>query len=44
VGTVGRQVVFDGEALVKVPREERGKLPLMRLIPIAEFELRNTMF
>jgi 3-hydroxybutyryl-CoA dehydratase len=28
---VGRQVVLDGEALVKVPREEKGKRPLMRL-------------
>jgi len=28
---VGRQVVLDGEALVKVPREERGKRPLPRL-------------
>src|ERR1700684_2814783 len=28
---VGREVVLDGEALVKVPREERGKRPLMRL-------------
>jgi 3-hydroxybutyryl-CoA dehydratase len=28
---VGRQVVLDGEALVKVPREEKGKRPLVRL-------------
>ena len=28
---VGRQVVLDGEALVKVPREEKGKRPMMRL-------------
>jgi 3-hydroxybutyryl-CoA dehydratase len=28
---VGRQVVLDGEALVKVPRGEKGKRPLMRL-------------
>jgi 3-hydroxybutyryl-CoA dehydratase len=28
---VGRQVVLDGEALVKVPREEKGKRPLLRL-------------
>jgi 3-hydroxybutyryl-CoA dehydratase len=28
---VGRQVVLDGEALVKVPREEKGKRLLMRL-------------
>jgi 3-hydroxybutyryl-CoA dehydratase len=28
---VGRQVVLDAEALVKVPREEKGKRPLMRL-------------
>ena len=28
---VGRQLVLDGEALVKVPREEKGKRPLMRL-------------
>ncbi len=27
---VGRQVVLDGEALVKVPREEKGKRPPMR--------------
>jgi hypothetical protein len=25
------RVVLDGEALVKVPREEKGKRPLMRL-------------
>jgi 3-hydroxybutyryl-CoA dehydratase len=29
---VGRQVVLDGEALVKVPREEKGKRPLIRLL------------
>lgn len=29
-GSVGRQVVLDGEALVKVPREEKGKRPAMR--------------
>jgi len=28
---VGREVVLDGEALVKVPREEKGKRPVMRL-------------
>src|SRR5579862_7699242 len=28
---VGRQVVLDGEALVKAPREERGQRPLMRV-------------
>jgi 3-hydroxybutyryl-CoA dehydratase len=28
---VGRQVVLDGEALVKISREEKGKRPLMRL-------------
>jgi len=28
---VGRQVVLDGEAPVKVPREEKGKRPVMRL-------------
>ena len=28
---VGREVVLDGEALVKVPREEKGKRPLLRL-------------
>jgi 3-hydroxybutyryl-CoA dehydratase len=28
---VGRQVVLDGEALVKVPREEKGKRPPLRL-------------
>ena len=28
---VGRQVVLDGEALVKVPREEKGKRPVLRL-------------
>jgi acyl dehydratase len=28
---VGRQVVLDGEALVKVPREEKGQRPVMRL-------------
>jgi 3-hydroxybutyryl-CoA dehydratase len=28
---VGREVVLDGEALVKVPREEQGKRPVMRL-------------
>ena len=27
---VGRQVVLDGEALVKVPREEKGRRPMMR--------------
>jgi hypothetical protein len=25
------RVVLDGEALVKVPREEKGKRPMMRL-------------
>jgi 3-hydroxybutyryl-CoA dehydratase len=28
---VGRQVMLDGEALVRMPREEKGKRPLMRL-------------
>ena len=28
---VGRQMVLDGGALVKVPREEKGKRPMMRL-------------
>ena len=28
---VGREVVLDGEALVKVPREEKGKRPVMRV-------------
>ena len=28
---VGREVVLDGEALVKVPKEEKGKRPVMRL-------------
>jgi 3-hydroxybutyryl-CoA dehydratase len=28
---VGRQVVLDGEALVKVPREEKGKRPVIKL-------------
>jgi hypothetical protein len=28
---VGRQVVLDGEAPVKVPREEKGKRRVMRL-------------
>jgi 3-hydroxybutyryl-CoA dehydratase len=28
---VGTQVVLDGEALVKVPREEKGRRSLMRL-------------
>src|ERR1700742_4993773 len=28
---VGRQVVLDGEARVKVPREERGKRPVVKL-------------
>jgi 3-hydroxybutyryl-CoA dehydratase len=28
---VGREVVLDGEALVKVPREEKGKRPQLRL-------------
>ncbi|HEX3938321.1 MAG TPA: MaoC family dehydratase [Xanthobacteraceae bacterium] len=28
---VGRQVVLDGEALVKVPREEKGKRPVIRV-------------
>jgi hypothetical protein len=28
---VGGQVVLDGEALVKVPGEEKGKRPLLRL-------------
>jgi 3-hydroxybutyryl-CoA dehydratase len=28
---VGRQVVLDGEALVKVPRAEKRKRPLLRL-------------
>ena len=28
---VGRAVVLDGEALVKVPRDEKGKRPAMRL-------------
>jgi 3-hydroxybutyryl-CoA dehydratase len=28
---VGRDVVLDGEALVKVPREEKGKRPVMRV-------------
>ena len=28
---VCRQVMLDGEALVKVPREEKGKRPIMRL-------------
>src|SRR5579864_6967862 len=28
---VGRQVVLDGEALVKVPREEKGRRPVTRL-------------
>jgi 3-hydroxybutyryl-CoA dehydratase len=31
VCTVGRDVVLDGEALVKVPREEKGKRPVVRL-------------
>ena len=28
---VGREVVLDGEALVKVPRQEQGKRPVLRL-------------
>jgi len=28
---VRRDIVLDGEALVKVPREEKGKRPVMRL-------------
>ncbi|MGB6549526.1 MAG: MaoC family dehydratase [Xanthobacteraceae bacterium] len=28
---VGRQMVLDGEALVKVPREEKGKRPVIRV-------------
>jgi 3-hydroxybutyryl-CoA dehydratase len=28
---VGREVVLDGEALVKVPREAKGGRPVMRL-------------
>jgi hypothetical protein len=31
VREVGRQVVLDGEAQVKVLREDKGKRPLMRL-------------
>jgi 3-hydroxybutyryl-CoA dehydratase len=30
VGKVGRQVVLDGEALVKLPREEKGGRPMAR--------------
>jgi 3-hydroxybutyryl-CoA dehydratase len=31
VRKVGKDVVLDGEALVKVPREEKGRRPVMRL-------------
>jgi hypothetical protein len=31
VSKVGCDVVLDGEPLVKVPREEKGKRPVMRL-------------